>query len=283
MRLPLTYIIVLTWNGRNDTLECLKSLSEINYPNHKIILVDNASEDGTVDAVSAQYPDVQVIINPTNLRFAAGNNAGIKQAISEGAEYIVLLNNDTIVDKNFLSVLIESAERDEKIGMAGPKIYYYGNADYLWYAGGRINWWSGWISHRGVREIDKGQYNTRCETDYITGCCLLVKRSVIEEIGLLDESYYIYGEDADWCIRAKRAGYKLIYEPSSRIWHKLSVSTGGHFSWFKNFNKFKSLIKLMYRYARWYHWLTIPFGIVGEIFLSYLKIIGFQRFHSDAK
>jgi GT2 family glycosyltransferase len=123
-----------------------------------------------------------------------------------------------------------------------------------------------------VREIDHGQYDNEEPTDYITGCCILAKRNVIENIGMLDESFFIYGEDADWSIRAARAGYLLLYVPSARVWHKLSVSSGGHLSWFKNWNKLKSQLRLMARYAKPYYWLTIPVGLLFNVILSFLRV-----------
>jgi GT2 family glycosyltransferase len=268
---PLVFIIILNWNGKKDTIECLHSLEKVTYPNKKIIVVDNASSDGSVEEIQRLFSEVEVIVNDTNLRFAGGNNVGIKRAIEQGAEYILLLNNDTIVEIDFLSRLVEEAQKNEKIGMVGPKIYYYSDPKRLWYAGGKIILWKGLIAHIGVHEIDEGQYDSIKETAYITGCCILVKRSVIETVGLLDESYYIYGEDADWCVRVARAGFKLIYVPSALIWHKLSVASGGHFSWFKNWNKLKSQLRLLWRYAKFYHWLTIPFFMFVNIIQSFLK------------
>lgn len=270
---PLVYIIVLTWNGKNDTIECLKSLQRLSYPNARILVVDNASEDGTVEAIRKVYPHVEVIVNQENLRFAGGNNVGMNYALERGAQYVALLNNDTVVDHEFLAQLIRAAEQDTQAGMVGPKIYYYNNLRQIWFAGGKISWWKGWISHVGIRERDRGQYDTVQEVDYITACCILVKREVIEKIGLLDERYFIYGEDADWCIRATRAGYKLLYIPSSVIWHKISVSAGGHLSWFKNWNKLKSQLRLMARHAKLYCWLTIPWSLVWLISLSLVKSI----------
>jgi GT2 family glycosyltransferase len=269
---PFVYIIVLTWNGKEDTLECLRSLQKVTYPNFKVLLVDNASSDGTADVVQNEFPNVEIIINASNLRFAGGNNIGIEKALDQGAEYILLLNNDTVVEEDFLSHLVDAAENNVHVGMVGPKIYFHSDPNRLWYAGGKIEWWKGWISHVGVRENDVGQYNTQSATDYITGCCLIVKREVAKKIGLLDESYFIYGEDADWCLRTARAGYSLLYAPRAIIWHKLSVSAGGHLSWFKNWNKFKSQLRLMIRYARWYHWLIIPFGMIANILTSMYKV-----------
>ena len=273
MNQPLVYIIVLTWNGKSDTLECLESLQKIDHQNFKILVVDNASIDGTADSVRMCFPSIELIVNKENLRFAGGNNVGIHYALQHGAEYIVLLNNDTTVDIGFLKNLIGAVATDEHIGMAGPKIYYFNDPQRLWFAGGRIVWWKGAVFHIGIREIDHGQYDTQVETDYITGCCLLVRRSVIQSVGMLDERYYIYGEDADWCVRASRAGFKLVYVPSSKIWHKLSVSSGGHLSWFKNWNKLKSNVRLMARYAKPYQWLTISFAMALNIVASFVKII----------
>jgi GT2 family glycosyltransferase len=269
---PLVYVIVLTWNGKNNTLECLRSLQRMTYPIASVLVVDNASIDGSADAIRTEFPNVQLIINNSNLRYARGNNVGMKHALERGTEYVLLLNNDTVVDCEFLSQLVHVAESDKKVGMVGPKIYYYGEQKRIWFAGGRIEWWKGWVSHNGIREHDIGQYDAMKEVDYLTGCCMLVKREVIERVGLLDESYYIYGEDADWCIRAARAGYSLLYVPSAIVWHKLSASTGGHFSWFKNWNKLKSQLRLMARYAKPYHWLTIPGWMVLNVLLSSFRV-----------
>jgi len=241
-------------------------VESVKYPNFSVTLVDNASSDGTVESVRENFPWVKIITNSENLRFAGGNNAGIDYAMKHKADYVLLLNNDTEVDPDFLSELINATETGENIGMAGPKIFYYGKDDsrratrkMIWFAGGRIEFWKGWVSHIGIREIDIGQYDATKYVDYLTGCCVLVKREVIEEIGRLDETFFIYGEDVDWCLRASRAGYRLAYIPTSMIWHKVSASSGGNLSWFKNWNKLKSQLRLMARYAKWYHWLTIPF------------------------
>lgn len=256
---PSVSVILVNWNGRNDTLECLHSLAKVSYAPMHIIMVDNASADDSVDAVKREFPSVEVIPNETNLRFAGGNNIGIKHALERGSDYILLLNNDTTVDAEFLTELVKAADADPGIGMVGAKIYYYDDPKRIWFAGGRIEWWKGWISHIGLREEDRGQYDTARAVDYITGCCLLVKRPVIEKIGNLDEQFFMYGEDVDWCLRVCKAGFRLVYEPKAKIWHKLSVSAGGHFSWYKNWNKLKSTIRLVARYASPLQWAVIPF------------------------
>jgi GT2 family glycosyltransferase len=277
--LPLVYVIVLSWNGKNDTLVCLASLQHLTYPNAQIVVVDNASRDGTIDAIRSAFPNIELIVNNSNLRFAGGNNVGIRRSLERGAEYVLILNNDTVVDPGFLSRLIEVAESDRRIGIVGPKIYYSDDQKRIWFAGGSIKWWRGRVAHVGIRDKDNGRCDVTTVVDYITGCCMLIKRKVIETIGMLDERYYIYGEDADLCVRASRSGYKSVYVPSSRVWHKLSASTKGHLSWFKNWNKLKSQLRLMARYAKWYHWLTIPVAMPVDIMLSAVKVV----FHRDVK
>jgi GT2 family glycosyltransferase len=268
---PLVYIIVLTWNGKADTVECLRSLRSLTYPKAKVLVVDNASADGTAEALRSEFPEVELIVNASNLRFAGGNNAGIRYALGKGADYVCLLNNDTVADPGLLSHLVAAAESTAGAGMAGPRIYYYPERNRLWYAGGRIDWKRGWIWHVGVREEDEGQYNQPGETDFVSGCCMLVKRDVIEMTGMLDEAYYIYGEDVDWCVRAARAGFKILYAPEGKLWHKLSVSAGGHFSWFKNWNKFRSQLRLMARYAPASTLAALPFWMTVNVLLSYVR------------
>ncbi len=228
--------------------------------------------DGTVEAVRSDFPSVRLVANSVNLRFAGGNNVGIEHVLPDNPDYVLLLNNDTVVDPGFLSELVKFAEEDRHIGIVGPKIYYYYDERRIWYAGGRVNFWEGWTSHIGIREKDHGQYDSPMEVDYVTGCCMLVRREVIERVGKLDEGYFIYGEDADWCLRASRAGYRLFYVPSSMIWHKVSATSGGNLSWFKNWNKLKSQLKLMARYARWYHWLTLPILMTVKIIQSFFGL-----------
>ncbi len=273
-------VILVNWNGRNDTLECLRSLAKASYEPMRIVVVDNASSDGSVDAVRREFPSVDMIANETNARFAGGNNIGIRQALGRGADFVLLLNNDTTVDPMFLTELVKTTEADQEIGMVGAKIYYYHDPKRIWFAGGRIEWWKGWMSHVGLREEDHGQYDTVRDVDYITGCCLLVKRAVVEKVGALDERFFMYGEDADWCLRARAAGFRTVYQPKAMIWHKLSVSSGGQLSWFKNWNKLKSLFRLMSRYAKPWHWLSAPFWILLNVPLSAYTVIR-MRFKND--
>jgi len=223
---PAVFIILLNWNGKEDTLACLGSLQRLDYPSYRILVADNGSMDGSVEAIRSAFPGVRVVENGANLGFAGGNNIAIRQALQDGADYVLLLNNDTEADPGFLSRLVEAAESDPNIGIAGSKIYYYSEPKRLWYAGGSVNLWKGDTHHIGENQLDGGQYDEAKDTDYVSGCAMLIKRQVIEDIGLLDERMFLYYEDSDYCMRARQQGYRVVYIPSSIVWHKVSGTTG---------------------------------------------------------
>ncbi len=256
--LPLVYIVILNWNGKAVTLECLDSLAQVEYPNRKTLLVDNGSTDGSVAVLQAAHPGVEMLPLAVNRGFAGGMNAGMRRALERGAEMVLLLNNDTLLDRPFLGFMVRAMREQPRAGMVVPKIYYADEPTRLWFAGGAISMWLGTMRHVGIREYDHGQYDTPGEIPHATGCCLLARRDLIERIGLLDESYYFYTEDADWVMRARRSGYTVYYEPRARIWHKVSVAVGGHLSWRKNRYKLLSTFRFFARYASWYHWLVFP-------------------------
>ncbi|MBI5191306.1 MAG: glycosyltransferase family 2 protein [Nitrospirae bacterium] len=263
---PSVYVIVLTWNQRGLCLETVASVLASDYPNMRVVVVDNASEDGTPDAVRQSFPSVHLIVNPENLMYAGGNNVGIDWAMTEGADYVLLLNNDVVVDPAMVTRLVVAAEAGGA-GMAGPMMYYYPprgeGRELIWYAGGLVSYWMGRTAHRGIRKVDTGQYRGAEDTYYISGCALLVHSDVIKDVGLLDTSYVIYSEDADWCVRASKAGYRLLFVPEARLWHKVSASSGGGITPFKVYHRVRSGIKFFARHGRPWHWLTMPFFMAG--------------------
>lgn len=267
---PKVAIIVLAWNGKALTLSCLSSLAKLDYENTTIILVDNASTDGTVEAVRESFGEsIRIIENIANLGFSRGNNVGIEAALKDGADYILLLNNDTIVDEKLATHLVDAMLRHPGVGIAGPKIYYHGAPDVIWSAGGEVSLWRRSATHRGIRERDLGQYDDTREVDYVTGCALMAARDVFARIGMLDPSFKAYFEDTDFCMRARHAGYRILYIPQGKVWHKISQSTGGQISFRKIALKLLSTFRFCRRYARPYHWLAIPFFF----FLDVLRII----------
>jgi len=229
MSSPLVYIIILNWNGKEDTIECLHSVQEVDYPCYQALVVDNASSDGSAEAIRAAFPRVGLIVNESNLGFAAGNNVGIEHALEEGADYVFLLNNDTTVDRMVLTELVKACEADRAIGLASPKVYYYDRPKTIFYAGARRHWLPLFPNPIGIGEEDRGQHDEVKEVDYVWGQAMFIKRRVIEDIGLLDPGFFMYYEDCDYCLRAAEAGYKIIYVPMAIVWHKIAKGTEGDY------------------------------------------------------
>ena len=218
------FIILVNWNGKEDTAACLRSLKNINYPNYEIILVDNGSTDNSYDYLKTHFPQITLIENKENLGFAGGCNLGIKHALENGTEYVLLLNNDTIVKEDFLDKLVTSAEK-EKADLATGKIYYYGRAEIIWGAGGLISLQRGMGCFFGINQKDCGQFDVKKTVTFISGCMMLIRREVFEKIGILDDTYFMYCEDVDFCLRALEENLKLLYIPTSVIWHKKIAAT----------------------------------------------------------
>ncbi|MEK7326115.1 MAG: glycosyltransferase family 2 protein [Chloroflexota bacterium] len=220
---PRVAIIILNWNGLKDTLACLESLRRLDYPACEIVVVDNGSTDESVATIRAAYPVVTLIETGENLGYVGGNNAGLKYAQSTKADYALLLNNDTEVDPGFLKLLVDVAENDPKVGIVGPMIYYYTQPDVIWSAGGAIDWNKGLPWMVGLDEREQGQFGTQPRpVDFVTGCALLIKMPVVERVGLLDERFFAYYEETEWCARVARAGYKILHVPQAKLWHKIS-------------------------------------------------------------
>ena len=228
---PRVAVVIVNYNGRDDTLACLRSLSGLTYPGDvDVIVVDQPApggSDGTSKIVREQFPTVHVIENDENTGFAGGNNIGIRAAMAGGALYLFLLNNDTEVEPSLLEPLVERAESDAKIGIVGPTMLYHARPDTIWAAGGRVDWRGrSVLLNEGEKASVAGNRGEAREVDFIVGCGLLVKRSVLETVGLLDERYFLYFEETDLCARARTAGWRVLHEPRARLWHKVSQSTG---------------------------------------------------------
>lgn len=225
---PKVSIIILNWNGLDDTTECLESLRRMTYPDYKVIVVDNASSGGDAKVLREGFGDyIHIIENDKNYGFAEGNNIGMRYALDNlDPDYVLLLNNDTRVDPEFLTELVNAAESDPLIGIVAPKVYWYDQPNTVQSAGGTINWWIGATSLIGCGEIDKGQFDHVNNVDWVIGGGLLIKRQVLEKIGLLYQPYFAYFEEAEWCTRCKKAGYRVVYVPSAKLWHKGASTTG---------------------------------------------------------
>ena len=215
--------VVLSWNGREDTLACLESLLGV-----ETIVVDNGSVDGSADAVADRFPAVELIRAGVNLGFAAGNNVGIRRALDEGADWVVLVNNDATVSDTFVAAVTATAERQPDAGVLAGKVYVTEPPDTLWYAGGSFEPRLGYSGRvRGAGKRDDGSYDAEVDVDWGTGALLAVSREAIDRAGLLDEELFAYMEDVDWCLRIRDAGLRVVFAPSIQAWHRVSASTGG--------------------------------------------------------
>lgn len=217
----LVYIVIVNYNNYYDTIECIRSLNKIDYNSYRIVIVDNNSTNNSEQILRKTFPQYKIIQTGANLGFAGGNNIGIKEALASGAEYILLLNNDTTVEKDFLNKMIECFERNPEAGVVGGKILNYNNKDNIEYAGGHINFFKFISVHDDFIKVD-----IDTEVGFITGCLMLIKSETIKKVGLLSEDYFMYYEDTDFCTRVAKAGYKMMYTPEAVVYHKVSRASG---------------------------------------------------------
>ncbi len=216
---PAVFCILLNWNGCADTLECLDSLGRTRYSNLTVIVVDNGSTDGSVAQIRKAYPDIELIQSPTNLGYGAGNNLGIRHALRRGAKYIWLLNNDTVVEPDTLSALVALCEADPMLGQAGSVLSYaHAPSQVQAWGGGQVNLWMG-TSRHSTQPLPTEQL------DFLTAASVLIRASVLEEVGLFDEAYFMYWEDTDLSFRIRRAGWKLGVAENARLLHKEGASS----------------------------------------------------------
>ena len=256
---PMIYVVILNWNLKQDTAGCVASVLQSTYPSYRVLVVDNGSSDGSAQYLRRSFPSIEIIVNPANLGFAAGNNVGIRHALDKGADYVLLLNNDTTVDLGMLAQLAACASADENIGVVGPKIFYYQDRDRIWRLGDRIHAWLPVPLSVGRDQLDRGQFCEPFDLDYVTFCGALLRRSTLESVGLLDERFFFTYEDAEFCQRSRAAGYRIVCEPRAHMWHKVSLSAQkdqAHIRYLKS----KSRAIFYRRYPHGPHpWLTAAY------------------------
>lgn len=260
-------IVVVNYNTPEDTKATVESLAKLDHTgfDYQIVIVDNGSKEPLTFNKSffKKIPNLDLLHSETNLGFSGGNNLGIQHAIDHyDSDFYLLLNSDTIATKGFLQELYRMMKTDPKIGLAVSKIYFHKGYEYfldsyseaekghvLWYVGGKIDWTNLLAYHIGIDEVDRGQFDRPLETDYATGCVMLISREVIERVGRLDDRYFLYSEDVDFSLRVRRAGLKVMYCPSSVIYHKIGRSTGGAGSPLQQYYQTRNRLFLAFKYA----------------------------------
>jgi GT2 family glycosyltransferase len=249
MKSKLVYILILNWNGWQDTIECVESCKKLTYPHFRILLVDNGSTDGSENILRERFPGMDFIQTGKNLGFAGGNNVGIQYALDNRADYIWLLNNDTVVAPDSLTYLVDAMEQSIRTGIVGSKIYYYKEQDKIWFAGGLWRNEKVYSRHRGNDETDGGQFDEIIPSDFISGCSLLIRSEIVRDIGFMDESYFLYWEDVDWNVRVAAVGWNILFVPQSRVWHKVSSSVTNR-SYLQGYYYFRSALDFFWKHCR---------------------------------
>jgi hypothetical protein len=223
---PRVAAVVLNYNGRDVTLDAVASLLRMTYPRFDVFVVDNGSADDSYAAIARSFPQVTQLRTEVNLGPAGGLNLGICGALAAGCDYVLLLNNDIEVEPALLTELVRVAERDASIGCVGPKELYWAERNRIWSAGGILRFRESVTRERGDGELDTGQYDRCEEVAYINGCAMLVRGEVFRRVGLFDPIYAMAVEDADFCTRLKLAGYRCVYVPAAKLWHRVAYNTG---------------------------------------------------------
>ncbi len=228
---PTVVVVLLTWNGRDDTLACLRSLAAQEGVSAQVVVVDNASSDGTSEAVRAAFPDVELVQSERNLGFAGGNNLGLRRALELGPEHVLVLNNDTELEPGAIAALAAEAGRRPDAGALCAKILYADPPDRIWFAGADFDPRRGYNGRqRGYGRADGPEFAAVAETDRACGAAMLIPRPVLERVGPFDPDLFLYSEDTEWSLRARAAGYRLLVVPAARVRHKVSAAAGGESS-----------------------------------------------------
>lgn len=266
-KIPTVYIIVLNYNGSDDTITCLNSLLKISYNNYKIVIVDNASTDKSIDAINLYMKDtesidmIKLIVSKKNGGYGYGNNLGIKYALSKNADYILVLNNDTIVSTSFLEPLVATCVSDSSIGICGGQIFYADKPDVFWFNGGTYNACTGRIIHKDIGKINQGQLPEK-NTTFISGCMWLIPKRIFHDVGMINEEYFMYIEDLEFTQRVLEKGYRLKVVENSKIYHSVGGSSGGEMSAFTIYWMTKNCLLFMKKHMKWQCW---PLGFLNGV------------------
>jgi len=275
MMAPLVIAVVLNWNRRDDTLACVASLLESTYQPLRVLVCDNGSVDETPAAVRSAYPSVEVLELGYNRGFAGGANAGLREALAAGAEYVLALNNDTFVEPTMIERLVEAAAPD--VGIVAPLIYYASAPDTIWSAGGLCSRWTLEQVHDLRGQRDPGTWPPTLARDFVPGCAMLIPRAVLEAVGLFDERFFMYYEDSDLCLRIRRAGYRISLVPGAQMWHKVATSSDGTDSPAERYAMARSSVLFFRKHIHGCQWLIIPPYRIGSALKTTIRLLRYRK------
>lgn len=273
---PKVHLIVLNWNDKEISKKCLSSIEKVSYSNYEVLIVDNNSQDGSVEFFKEHFPQYDILALDKNLKYAGGNNAAVDYLKPEEEDFLVFINNDTIVSSDFLDHLVAPFLNDANCIITVPKILFAMDINKIWYAGGVVSMWKGSIDHIGIRDFDGPKYSFMMETDYATGCCFCIKYDDFRRLKYFDTTFDMYCEDVDLSIRAKRMNRKIVYSPKSIILHSVSQSLGEN-SLKKIQNKLLGQVKLFWKHASGLQIITLTFHwLLFYLPIGFLKLIYFK-------
>jgi GT2 family glycosyltransferase len=264
-------VIVLNWNGGEANLRCLRSLVDAGIPEERIVFVDNASEDGSREAVERAFPRALCVRNSSNLGFCAGMNVGLRRALERGDRALLVLNNDVEVEEGFLAPLARALD-GEHVGAVGPKVLLPGNERRIWCAGGRIDHRANVSRLRGHGELDRGGFDREEDVDYLPGCALLLRAEALREVGLFDEQFFAYMEDVDLGVRLRAHGWRVRYVPSSSVVHESGSASGGGYAPARKYANALNSVRFLRKHSSLRGWLgllvfdvlTLPLAFARE-------------------
>jgi GT2 family glycosyltransferase len=258
--------LTLNWNKPEETIACLHSLSQQSYPHLNLLVVDNGSNDDSVLRIQQAFPCIELVTNERNLGFAGGVNSGLRYALAQDFQFIFLINNDTVLDPACLSQLVEEAISSTDVGLVTAKIYYADEPERIWSVGGQFHPWTLEVVSKGDNELDVGQWETARDIDFAPLCGVLIRRELLDRVGPLDDRYFFYYEDMDFCRRVHLAGYRLRMAPSAKIWHRVSISSGGRNSPVERYWMAQSSGRYFRSYAQGWRLLVIlPYRLGSAI------------------
>jgi GT2 family glycosyltransferase len=268
---PLVYVMMLNWNDAENSIACLDSVYKLDYANFRVLVVDNGSQDGSVAEICNTFPQVEIVSNKENLGFAGGANVGLQYARQQGTDFVLFINNDTVLAPSMLREMITVAQSQPQAGLLTPKIYYYDEPTRIWAAGARFVPFPPRVKMNGLGKPDHPRYNVLQRIDYATGCALLIRGQVLATVGGFDPIYWpIYHEDYDYCARVAEAGWEIWYVPTAEMWHKVSRSQSG--SRTHGYNMGKNIVPFYLRHghppylslALFVVWATLREAIKGN-------------------
>jgi GT2 family glycosyltransferase len=270
---PEVLVIILNWNGTEDTLRCLESLRQVEYDNFDVLVIDNGSVPGSTDPIKRDFPEVSLIRNEQNLGFSGGNNVGLQYARDTGPKYVLILNNDTTIDPHFVTELVKVAETDPRIAVVGGKVIQFEKPDRLWAVYGAVNFCQQLVKVWGYNKPIT-RFASQKDVDFVVGCGMMFSMKAVADVGEFDELFFAYHDEVDWCKRARDKGYRAVYVPGALMWHKGCASTGGFTSYYNPALRYlvaRNSVLYVKKYARPHEWIKFIAILAASLPVGFLR------------